>query len=147
MFFVLRWLIITPISTLSDTAQEIGTGNLLIDLPLRSKDEIGDLGRTLKQMAEKIHTSKEKIAHLALYDGLTGLPNRTLVKDYFTQLIAKANRSNLKLALIFLDIDDFKTINDSYGHDVGDNLLKIFSARIQASIRGSDIVGFSNHLP
>lgn len=77
---------------------------------------------------------------LAYYDNLTKLPNRTLCKDRLHQAIAKSHRSRDSLALLFLDLDDFKIINDSLGHDAGDTLLCEFAHIIQNSIRKTDTV-------
>lgn len=77
---------------------------------------------------------------LAYYDSLTKLPNRTLYKDRLHQAIAKSHRSRDSLALLFLDLDDFKIINDSLGHDAGDTLLCEFSHIIQNIIRKTDTV-------
>ncbi len=81
-----------------------------------------------------------QVEKLAYYDTLTGLPNRTLFTDRLTVALAHAQRHKYKLAVLFLDIDRFKQINDSLGHTVGDRLLKIVSSRIQGAIRDEDTV-------
>lgn len=78
-----------------------------------------------------------KLAH---YDALTGLPNRSLLSDRFLQAKIRNQRSKSELAVCFLDLDDFKPINDVYGHDIGDELLKQVAARLLTSIRGEDTV-------
>ncbi|PHS70606.1 MAG: diguanylate cyclase [Methylophaga sp.] len=79
----------------------------------------------------------ESIAH---YDVLTQLPNRTLFADRFSQAIAHSNRNESMFAICFLDLDNFKPVNDGYGHDTGDQLLIEVAARIQANIREEDTV-------
>ncbi len=74
----------------------------------------------------------------ANYDSLTSLPNRILFHDRLTQGIIKAKRKNTKLALLFLDIDNFKQINDSFGHETGDDVLKYFSKLLKHQIRSED---------
>jgi len=75
---------------------------------------------------------------LAYYDSLTGLPNRELFKSYLTQSIDLAKRYDRRVALLFVDLDNFKHINDTLGHSAGDQLLKIFSRRLEESVRSSD---------
>jgi diguanylate cyclase (GGDEF)-like protein/PAS domain S-box-containing protein len=83
---------------------------------------------------------EEKIRHMAHHDALTQLPNRVLLHDRIGQAIAKAQRSRDALALLFIDLDRFKTVNDSLGHHVGDRLLRSVAARLEASTRGSDTI-------
>lgn len=88
----------------------------------------------------RLKNAEEQWQFLAYYDSLTKLPNRTLYKDRLQQAIAKSHRSQDSLALLFLDLDDFKIINDSLGHDAGDALLCEFTHLIQHSIRKTDTV-------
>ena len=83
------------------------------------------------------HASLEKLAH---YDALTSLPNRNLLEDRFNQAVAKANRNHEMLAVCFLDLDDFKPVNDTYGHHVGDLLLIELAERIKSQLRKEDTV-------
>ncbi len=83
---------------------------------------------------------QDELEHQANHDTLTGLPNRNLLKDRLTQSIAYAQRYQRTLAVVFIDLDNFKLINDSLGHQAGDQLLKTVSARIQSCIRASDTV-------
>jgi diguanylate cyclase (GGDEF)-like protein/PAS domain S-box-containing protein len=81
-----------------------------------------------------------QMTHSAQHDVVTGLPNRMLLNDRITQSIALARRNNRSIALLFLDLDHFKYINDSLGHDIGDDLLLCVSTRLLAGVRGSDTV-------
>lgn len=83
---------------------------------------------------------EDELRQLAHHDMLTGLPNRTLFKDRCEQAIKRAQRSHTQLALIFVDLDDFKPINDRYGHLMGDKLLQIVAQRLLLSFRGSDTI-------
>ena len=84
--------------------------------------------------------AEERIQFLAYYDALTGLPNRTLLQDRLAKALAGASRRNDKVALLFLDLDGFKIINDSLGHSVGDLLLKQIADRLKRFSRDQDTV-------
>jgi len=89
----------------------------------------------------QIKENEEKLRYLALHDPLTGLPNRKYLFEQLSQLIIQANRHNRKLAIIFLDIDNFKDINDSYGHEIGDKVLSAVAETIKYHLRPGDIIG------
>ncbi len=84
--------------------------------------------------------TEERIHHLALHDALTDLPNRTLLQDRLRQAMSEAQRAGALLALLFLDLDRFKIVNDSLGHAVGDQLLRAVAERLTYEVRGSDTV-------
>jgi diguanylate cyclase (GGDEF)-like protein/PAS domain S-box-containing protein len=82
---------------------------------------------------------QQEIEHLAFYDTLTGLANRENISERITQEINYTKRNNFESALLFLDLDDFKQINDTYGHDHGDEVLRVISSKITKSIRNFDV--------
>ncbi|MBK4991295.1 sensor domain-containing protein [Pseudomonas sp. S36] len=88
----------------------------------------------------QLKNAQAQIRHLAYHDPLTNLPNRALLMDRLSQQIALLKRHHLRGALLFLDLDHFKHINDSLGHPVGDTVLKIITARLEASVRLEDTV-------
>lgn len=84
--------------------------------------------------------AEERISSLANFDILTGLPNRILFKDYFDRALARAKRNNKKIAVLFVDMDRFKSVNESFGHSVGDELLKKVAERLVSCVRLYDHV-------
>ena len=93
----------------------------------------------LRDITSRKH-AEARIHHMAMHDALTGLPNRVLLQDRLTQCIALARRNRESIAVLMLDLDRFKHVNDSLGHHFGDRLLEEVSARIKACLRESDIV-------
>ncbi|MEI7841772.1 MAG: diguanylate cyclase [Gallionellaceae bacterium] len=88
----------------------------------------------------KLLTVENQLAHLAYHDSLTGLPNRLLLEDRLRQAFAFAHRSETKFTVIFMDLDNFKIINDTHGHQVGDEVLKTVALRLQSEMRDIDTV-------
>ncbi|MDP2371156.1 diguanylate cyclase domain-containing protein [Rhodoferax sp.] len=117
-------------------------------LPDKRADELGQLARSLNDMQativanmEEINESRRTLRHLAQHDALTGLPNRTLCDDRVQQALSQAKRDLNRMALIFVDLDDFKSINDTYGHHAGDLLLCSAARRMEGCVRNADTVG------
>jgi diguanylate cyclase (GGDEF)-like protein/PAS domain S-box-containing protein len=88
----------------------------------------------------EIRQVEATLQHLATHDGLTELPNRYLMIDRMSQLLARARRSGTSFAVLFMDIDGFKGVNDAHGHDLGDLLLQAVAKRLAGSVRQSDTV-------
>ena len=106
------------------------------------RDEKGDITNFIALFSDitERKASYERIQHLAHFDALTNLPNRTLLNEYLDMSIGVAKRSKAQLAILFLDLDRFKIVNDSLGHHAGDLLLKIVSDRLTNCIRETDTV-------
>ena len=96
------------------------------------------LNLAVEEKTQKLQEQSQKLAYLAHHDVLTGLPNKNLLMDRLRQAIKHAERENESIAVLFLDLDRFKEINDMYGHDIGDELLCQIAKRLNSHIRGED---------
>ena len=94
----------------------------------------------LRYAAIQLQHDARRLEFLAHHDTLTGLPNRAMFSERAREAVAHARRHDKTCAFLFVDLDNFKTVNDTLGHDVGDTLLKIISSRLRASVRGDDFV-------
>jgi diguanylate cyclase (GGDEF)-like protein len=90
---------------------------------------------------EELARRQEELAYMASHDALTQLPNRTSILDRCTQALTRARRHQVPIAALFIDVDNFKCINDTHGHDVGDELLQLLAARLDGVIRDADALG------
>lgn len=101
--------------------------------PLRMIGTVSDINER--------HVTEERIRHMAQHDLLTDLPNRALFSDRVQQILARARRNKERFAVLVCDLDEFKPVNDTYGHGVGDQLLKEVARRLLQCVRDSDTVG------
>jgi len=140
-------IVTSPLRQLTRAAEAFSQGRAHGALPVMRQDELGDLARGFSDMEEQIqrqmyelNSSRDAMAHLAHHDPLTGLANRRLFERNLEQALERAQRSGRALALVFVDLDQFKSINDQLGHTTGDAVLQAAAQAIQGAVRQVDKV-------
>ncbi|MGH2834272.1 MAG: putative bifunctional diguanylate cyclase/phosphodiesterase [Solirubrobacteraceae bacterium] len=128
---------------LRESAAELDVSADVLSLALAAIQRTLDI--TLIQVGEffesERHRADEQLAFMATHDALTGLPNRTLILDRVQQMLVRARRNHTPVAALFIDLDNFKSINDTLGHSAGDELLKAVAARLDVVVRATDALG------
>lgn len=137
--------ITSPLRRLSNFAREVSDGSLDVTVEVEGAREIRQLGETFNSMVSTLKGNIDQIYKLAYVDRITQLPNREYFRMELTRAISKAQRTGRTGALLFVDLDGFKRVNDTLGHDLGDRLLASFSDRVQAVIRADDTIAW--HAP
>lgn len=140
--------LLRPLTRASDAIHAMAEGRReLEELPEGRADEVGQLVRGFNQLVRRLRekenallASESRLAFLAQHDPLTGLPNRSLFEDRFSQALKRSERQGTELAVLFCDLDGFKLINDLHGHQVGDAVLTEVAARLSAGRRAQDTV-------
>lgn len=144
---VLSLRLLRPIDHLKARASAIVARTPLPQWPFDRADELGELADHLddvhqrsERLFEELETKNAQLHQLAMYDQLTGLPNRRLFEDLFHRHAALAQRTGDAMALLFVDLDHFKDVNDSHGHAAGDILLTTAADRLRGALRQGDVV-------
>jgi diguanylate cyclase (GGDEF)-like protein len=114
-------------------------GGILLSLLFASLIYVLGTGRSRALLL--VHERTDQLRYQALHDSLTGLPNRALIIDRIDQMLARARRAHTPVAALFLDLDNFKDINDTWGHNAGDVLLAGVGARLSSALREEDTIG------
>jgi diguanylate cyclase (GGDEF)-like protein len=130
--------IVRPLAAL-DAAATALEGGTRTEVAVTSDDEIGRLGQSFNRMSTGIVERENRIAHLAFHDTLTGLPNRAYFRQALDQAVQRVQRSGETVAVLCLDLDGFKGVNDTLGHPVGDALLRIIAA-VLVDLTGEGLV-------
>ena len=136
--YLLSLTIVRPLSRLTSAAAEVASGNLAVDLPVVSHDELGYLTRVFNDMVTQIRQGREELEKLSITDSLTGLFNRHTMIETLTAEAARCHRNNATFTVLMLDIDHFKDYNDAFGHLAGDEVLTKMGVIVRQSIREMD---------
>ncbi|CAE6758755.1 diguanylate cyclase domain-containing protein [Paraburkholderia domus] len=135
-----------PLHILAYAATHLFAGHAMETLPLKRTDEIGVLARCfdrlrreIKSQMDVLHNKQRELVHLATHDGLTGLPNRMLFMQKLEAAIGEATRRGEALAVLFVDLDRFKQINDQFGHSIGDKVLAAVASRLKEVLCTADV--------
>lgn len=136
----LSWLL-RPMKETARQMRKMADGELpLSPLPVVRQDEVGEMVEGFNQLLLRLRETEDRLSHMAHHDPLTGLPNRRALLDHARHCTALAQRQGSQFAVLFVDIDGFKPINDQWGHDVGDLLLQSLARRLTQTVRQADVV-------
>ena len=139
-YLYLNRSVLQPIAILTKAIKAEASENQRIMLPEIESEETQNLIEAFSMMRNQIHTRQAALEHQALHDALTGLPNRNLLFDRVKQYINAMHREHGTMALLMLDLDRFKEINDTLGHQIGDRILEQVSLRLVDTLRDTDTV-------
>ncbi|MBI4280195.1 MAG: GGDEF domain-containing protein [Armatimonadetes bacterium] len=128
------------VESITAITADMAKGQYRLRVEASAIPQLNHLAGTVNHLAEQTELRLATLTHQALHDPLTGLPNRTLFKDRLDNALARAGRRSNAVALVFLDLDNFKAVNDSLGHSAGDQVLVEVARRLQASLRPGDTV-------
>ncbi len=129
-----------PLELLTASTEAASQGRFEQRIDIQTRDEIGTLAAAFNRMLGQLQQRNERIRHLAYFDSITELPNRVSFKELLSLAIVRAPRYGHRGAVLYLDLDRFKLINDTFGHDAGDRLLQGFAQRLTSCLRSSDVV-------
>ncbi|MDO1582513.1 GGDEF domain-containing protein [Rhizobium oryzicola] len=137
--FAMMWMFFKPLRTLAASVRRFNVDGVPFQLPSDRSDEVGVVLRSVTCMVSDMNLLMMRLKHQALTDPLTGLGNRRWLNERVAEEIARAKRQRETISIIVFDLDNFKQINDRYGHDVGDHVLVAAGELITKHVRPYDL--------
>lgn len=142
MWYLLKIFVLNRIISVSEQITAINThDDFNTKLFIKGSDELQNMVISINYMMELISQSQQKLNHMAHYDTLTSLPNRAYFYRLLSKAILEAKENDTLIGVMFIDIDNFKSVNDKYGHEIGDKFLENVAQRLKDSVRKMDVVG------
>ncbi len=153
--YIFGHTLVRPVQRLSAGAERVASGHLDVDIPVKGFSEVSYLTQVFNHMVESLRYGREELSaannalletnkelhEISITDGLTGLYNRKHIMELFELEITRSKRYNQPLALLIIDIDHFKKVNDTYGHQSGDTVMRHLAEAFRRSVRDCDFVG------
>ncbi|HEX7919063.1 MAG TPA: diguanylate cyclase, partial [Gemmatimonadales bacterium] len=133
-------LVVLPLERLSHAADQVAHGDLDVAVPVSGGGEVSQLTGVFNDMVRRLREGRAELERLSVTDELTGLANRRQLDDELERELQRHERHKRSLAVLMLDVDRFKSLNDTHGHPAGDAVLAQIADRIRGSVRASDIV-------
>jgi diguanylate cyclase (GGDEF)-like protein len=134
-------LLLRPIALLARELHEMAEGKRpMLPVATHTADEVADVARSFNLLQDRLQEQEQRLAEMAHHDTLTGLPNRRMIDERLENELLRIQRNHLGLALLFLDIDGFKPVNDTHGHHIGDLVLADIARRLKETVRDVDTV-------
>ena len=130
--------VVRPLRAMATATKSMASGDYTRRIAPSRIPELATLGMGVNHLAERVEAQIRDLSHQAFHDALTGLPNRALFLDRLEHALARARRQGPSVVIIFLDLDNFKVLNDTLGHNVADELLIAVGERLRGALRGPD---------
>jgi len=141
MWYLLKFFVLNRVLSVSKQVVTLSSENRFDKkIKLSGSDELASMVLSINNMMQIISISQKQLHHMANHDGLTALINRHFFYELLDKALEESKLTKTKVAVMFLDMDKFKQINDSYGHDVGDKLLKLIAQRLKHATREGDVI-------
>jgi len=136
--YLLSLSVVRPLDRLTKGAAKVAEGDLGVNLPVETRGELGYLTRVFNDMVQRLRLGHEELQRLSVTDGLTGLHNRMCLTETLTREVARAKRQGMSFSVLMIDVDHFKSYNDTFGHLAGDEALKKMNPILTECLRDAD---------
>ncbi|MDG3086240.1 EAL domain-containing protein [Vibrio hannami] len=142
LYWHLHKKLIVPILDLQSAARNMGNGNRNWSFRRNAGDELCSLAQSIREMGEGLLRQQQKMRDIAYVDSLTQLPNRLYLTEELERKFSHSGKHEIDIALLFMDLDGFKHVNDTEGHEMGDEVLVTVAKRLRYTLRRADVIGY-----